>query len=81
MVHAGAEVGLRRLIQIQNPALSCLCNHSALAGLHGSPELSYAALELFSLLVAIGIRVAVVPRHSIGDTIYAVMEPLLAHSH
>ncbi len=81
MLHVGAEVGLRRLNQIQNPALSCLWKHSALAGLHGNPELSYAALELFSLLVAIGIRVAVVPWHSIGDTVYAVMEPLLALSH
>ena len=50
MLHLGAEVGLRRLHQIQKSALWCLWKHSALAGLHGNPELSLAVLEVVSFL-------------------------------
>ena len=50
MLHPGAEVGFRRLNQIQKPALCCLWKHSALAGLHGNPELSLAVLEIATFL-------------------------------
>jgi hypothetical protein len=52
MLHFGAEVGFRRLKQIQKPALWCLWKHSSLAGLHGNPELSLAGLEVVSFLDA-----------------------------
>ena len=52
MLHFGAEVGFRRLNQIQKPALWCLWKHSVLAGLHGNPELSLAALEIVTFLKA-----------------------------
>ena len=59
MLHFGAEVGLRRLNQIQKPALWCLWKHSALARLHGNSELSFAVLEIVTLLVTNGFRAAV----------------------
>jgi hypothetical protein len=52
MLHFGAEVAFRRLNQIQKPALWCLWKHSALAGLHGTPELSLTDLEVVSFLDA-----------------------------
>ena len=72
MDHFGAEVDLRRLNQIQKPALWCLWTYSALAGLHGSPELSLAALDLAMFLNADGAT------HSIGEAFCAAVEPLLA---
>ena len=54
MRHFGAEVGFRRLNQIQKPALWCLWKHFALARLHGNSELSLAVLEVVSFLDADG---------------------------
>ena len=77
MFHFGAEVGLRRLNQIQKPALWCLWKHSALAGLHGNSELCFAVLELVSFLVANGFRVAVADVASIAlDEALIPMEPV-----
>lgn len=50
ILHFGAEVDFRRLIQIQKPALWSLWKHSALAGLHGNSELSFALLEIITFL-------------------------------
>ena len=69
MLHFGAEVGFRRLNQIQNPALWCLWKNSALAGLHGNPELSLAVLEVVSFLDADVACIAV-------DQAFIPMEPL-----
>jgi hypothetical protein len=59
MLHFGAEVGLCHLNQIHKPALSCLWKYSALAGLHGNPELSLTVLAIATFLVANGFRAAV----------------------
>jgi hypothetical protein len=52
MLHFGAEVGFRRLNQIHKPAIWCLWKHSALTGLHGNSELSFAVLEIATFLDA-----------------------------
>jgi hypothetical protein len=76
MLHFGAEVSLRRLNQIQKPALRCLWKHSALAGSHGNPELSFAVLELVSFLVANGFRAAVADVATIRGLSTAQLEDL-----
>ena len=58
MFHFGAEVGFRRLNQIQAPAMWCLLKHSALAGLYRNLEFSVAVLEITTFLVANGNRCA-----------------------